>query len=102
MELLTHNQLPRLKIIRSGRFKGLQYVISGSFQKTCSQSGFNPRSRNASNASLRKRDVPKTFYAREAILQHLEDLEDYYLAADTERYPGRVFTCEEAKRKLGL
>ncbi|MEA9390050.1 TraY domain-containing protein [Acerihabitans sp. TG2] len=25
----------------------------------------------------------KTFYAREAILAHLEDLEDYYLAADT-------------------
>jgi len=25
----------------------------------------------------------KTFYAREAILTHLEDLEDYYLAAET-------------------
>ncbi|MGL5130860.1 MAG: type II toxin-antitoxin system RelB family antitoxin, partial [Aeromonas popoffii] len=25
----------------------------------------------------------KTFYAREAILTHLEDLEDYYLAAQT-------------------
>ena len=24
----------------------------------------------------------KTFYAREAILQHLEDLEDYYRAAE--------------------
>ena len=24
----------------------------------------------------------KTFYAREAILEHIEDLEDYYLAAD--------------------
>lgn len=24
----------------------------------------------------------KTFYAREAILSHLEELEDYYLAAD--------------------
>ena len=29
----------------------------------------------------------KTFYAREAILQHIEDLEDYYLAEQTwERY----------------
>jgi len=44
----------------------------------------------------------KTFYAREAILQHLEYLEDYYLAADTARNPGRVFTSEEAKRELGL
>lgn len=44
----------------------------------------------------------KTFYAREAILQHLEDLEDYYLAADVARNPGRVFTREEAKRELGL
>ena len=25
----------------------------------------------------------KTFYAREAILAHLEDLEDYYLSAET-------------------
>ncbi|WP_027186524.1 type II toxin-antitoxin system RelB family antitoxin [Desulfovibrio inopinatus] len=25
----------------------------------------------------------KTFYAREAILAHLEDLEDYYLAAES-------------------
>jgi RHH-type rel operon transcriptional repressor/antitoxin RelB len=24
----------------------------------------------------------KTFYAREAILEHIEDLEDYYLAAE--------------------
>ncbi len=44
----------------------------------------------------------KTFYAREAILQHLEDLEDYYLAASAAKNPGRAFTSEEAKRELGL
>lgn len=44
----------------------------------------------------------KTFYAREAILQHLDDLEDYYLAAEAARNPGRSFTSEEAKRELGL
>ena len=44
----------------------------------------------------------KTFYAREAIEQHLEDLEDYYLAADAARNPGRSHTPEEAKRELGL
>jgi len=44
----------------------------------------------------------KTFYAREAIEQHLEDLEDYYLAADATKRIGRVYTAEEAKRELGL
>lgn len=41
----------------------------------------------------------KTFYAREAILQHLDDLEDYYLAADAARNPGRTYSSEEAKRE---
>lgn len=44
----------------------------------------------------------KTFYAREAIEQHLEDLEDYYLALEVFQNPGRVYTAEEAKRELGL
>lgn len=35
----------------------------------------------------------KTFYAREAILNHLEDLEDYYLAADVS---GKIARGEEA------
>jgi RHH-type rel operon transcriptional repressor/antitoxin RelB len=44
----------------------------------------------------------KTFYAREAIEQHLEDLEDYYLAADALKNRGRIYSAEEAKRELGL
>jgi RHH-type transcriptional regulator, rel operon repressor / antitoxin RelB len=44
----------------------------------------------------------KTFYAREAIEQHLEDLEDYYLAADAVKRRGRVYTAQEAKRELGI
>ncbi len=44
----------------------------------------------------------KTFYAREAIIKRLEDLEDYYLASDAAKNPGRVYTSEEAKRELGL
>lgn len=44
----------------------------------------------------------KTFYAREAIEQHIEDLEDYYLAADATKRRGRIYTAEEAKRELGL
>jgi len=44
----------------------------------------------------------KTFYAREAILEHLEDMEDYYLAVDVVQNPGKLYTAEEAKRELGL
>jgi RHH-type rel operon transcriptional repressor/antitoxin RelB len=44
----------------------------------------------------------KTFYACEAIEQHLEDLEDYYLALEVTKSPGRVYTDEEAKRELGI
>ncbi|MEM9480626.1 MAG: TraY domain-containing protein [Verrucomicrobiota bacterium] len=44
----------------------------------------------------------KTFYAREAIVQHLEDMEDYYLAADAARNPGRIYSSEEVERELGL
>lgn len=44
----------------------------------------------------------KTFYAREAIEQHLEDLEDYYLAVEASKNPGRLYSGAEAKRELGL
>ena len=44
----------------------------------------------------------KTFYAREAIEEHIEDMEDYYLAVDAIREPGRVYSSVEAKRELGL
>ena len=44
----------------------------------------------------------KTFYAREAILEHLEDLEDVYLAKQSLKKGGRVYTADEIKRELGL
>ena len=44
----------------------------------------------------------KTFYGREAIEQHLDDLEDYYLAADVVRNPGRSYSADEVKRELEL
>ncbi|MBC9867151.1 MAG: TraY domain-containing protein [Opitutae bacterium] len=44
----------------------------------------------------------KTFYAREAILEYLQDLEDYYLAVDLIQDPGRIYSAEEAKRELDL
>lgn len=54
------------------------------------------------NELAKKTGRTKTFYAREAIEQHLEDLEDYYLAAESARSPGRIYSSEEAKRELGL
>ena len=50
----------------------------------------------------RKTRRSKTFYVREAILQHLEDLEDYYLAVQRleENLPG--VPLEEVERRLGL
>ena len=44
----------------------------------------------------------KTYYAREAILEHLDDLEDTYLAIERLKQPEKLFTIEEAKRELGL
>jgi len=44
----------------------------------------------------------KTFYAREAILQHLEDLEDTFLAKERLRRPGKTYSAQEVKRALDL
>ena len=44
----------------------------------------------------------KTFYAREAILEHLEDLEDIYLAAERLQRPAKTHSAQEVKRELGL
>ena len=44
----------------------------------------------------------KTYYAREAILEHLEDMEDSYLAVETLQNPGQLYSADEAKRELGL
>ncbi len=48
----------------------------------------------------------KTFYAREAILQHLEDLEDLYLAEqrliELRAGRSRTHTLDEVERDLGL
>jgi RHH-type transcriptional regulator, rel operon repressor / antitoxin RelB len=44
----------------------------------------------------------KTFYAREAILEHLEDLEDIYLAKQRLQRPARTYSAEDVKHALGL
>ena len=48
----------------------------------------------------------KAFYARQAIEEHLEDLEDIYLAerrsADNRAGRSRTYTLEEVERALGM
>ena len=44
----------------------------------------------------------KTFYAREAILEHLEDLEDAYVALDRLKKPVKRLSMKEVEQRLGL
>jgi RHH-type transcriptional regulator, rel operon repressor / antitoxin RelB len=44
----------------------------------------------------------KTFYAREAIVEHLEDLEDIYPATQRLRRPAKTCSARDVKRELGL
>lgn len=44
----------------------------------------------------------KTYYAREAIVEYIDDMEDYYLAADRLEHPGKRWTLEEVEKELGL
>ena len=53
-------------------------------------------------ALAKKTGRTKTFYAREAIKEYLEDLEDYYLTAEAAANPGRIYSSKEIDRELGL
>jgi RHH-type rel operon transcriptional repressor/antitoxin RelB len=44
----------------------------------------------------------KTWYAREAILRHLEDMEDTYIAIERVENPGKRLTMEEVEKALGV
>jgi len=58
------------------------------------------------DALARETGRTKSFYVREAILEHLDILEDIYLAEQVvervRRGEERVYTSEEAERMLGL
>lgn len=62
----------------------------------------DPEIESRLEALAKKTGRTKTFYAREAILEHLEDMEDYYLALETLQNPGRRYSREEVMRELGL
>lgn len=42
----------------------------------------------------------KTWYAREAIMRHLEDMEDTYIAIERVENPGKRLTMEEVEKAL--
>jgi RHH-type rel operon transcriptional repressor/antitoxin RelB len=53
-------------------------------------------------ALAKKTGRTKTFYAREAILEHLDDLEDIYLASERLQRPAKTYSADEVKHELGL
>ena len=44
----------------------------------------------------------KTYYAREAILHYLDDLEDTYLALERLEHPAKQWALEELEQELDL
>ena len=50
----------------------------------------------------RKTGRTKSFYAREAILRHIEDIEDYYLASRRVKRGGQRVALDELERDLDL
>ncbi len=44
----------------------------------------------------------KTFYAREAILDHLDEIEDKYLALSRLENPGKRWSLEELEQGIDL
>jgi RHH-type rel operon transcriptional repressor/antitoxin RelB len=58
------------------------------------------------DAIAEKTGRTKAFYIREMILSNIDDIEDYYLAADVaervRKGQERILTAEEVSRDLGL
>ena len=52
------------------------------------------------DALAKKTGRSKSFYAREAILRQLEDIEDYYLACRRLAHGGARVTLESLERQL--
>jgi RHH-type rel operon transcriptional repressor/antitoxin RelB len=50
----------------------------------------------------RKTGRPKSYYVREALDEHIEDMEDAYLALERLEHPGKVITMKELEQELAL
>ena len=53
-------------------------------------------------ALAKKTGRTKNSYAREAIEEHIEELEETYIALQRLEKPGRIYTSEEVERELGI
>jgi len=53
-------------------------------------------------ALARKTGRTKSYYAREAILRHIEDIEDFHLATRRMKRGGKRVTLDQLERDLGL
>jgi len=49
-----------------------------------------------------KAGCPVSDFAKEALVEHLEDMADYALAVEAFKDPGNILTPSEAKDELGL
>lgn len=54
------------------------------------------------DALARRTGRTKTYYAREAILRLIDDLEDTYIAIERLEKPRRRLSMEEAEKELGV
>ncbi len=58
------------------------------------------------DAIAEKTGRTKAFYIREMILSHIDEIEDYYFAAEVverlRKGQGRTFTAQEVRQDLGL
>lgn len=57
---------------------------------------------NRLDTLARKTGRTTTIYVREAILEHIEDLEEAYVALDHLKKPAKRLSMEEVERKLRL
>jgi RHH-type rel operon transcriptional repressor/antitoxin RelB len=62
----------------------------------------DPKIEERLNRLAKKTGRTKSYYAREAILEHLDDLEDTYLALRRLEQPAKTYSAKEVKRALGL
>jgi RHH-type rel operon transcriptional repressor/antitoxin RelB len=77
-------------------------MYSGDMVLTMLVIRLDPDTESRLERLAKKTGRTKTFYAREAILEHLEDLEDIYLATQRLRRPAKTYSAEDVKRELGL
>ncbi len=62
----------------------------------------DPKIEKRLKALAAKTGRTKTYYVREAIMEHLEDMEDRYLAIERLENPARRWTLEEVEQELDL